>query len=80
MQCGLGMPADWGHLLSFCILEIFKAEQERAVPVAASAHCAVWSLCTLHAAFPVGWEESPILSTPGGGYQAIRNDILCKIS
>lgn len=76
------MPADWGHLLPFCILEIFEAEQERSVPGAALAHCVccVVSLHSLHAAFPVGWEESPILSIPGGGYQAIRKDILREIS
>lgn len=62
------------------MLEIFKAEQERSGSVASLAYCAVWSLWTLRTAFPAGWDESPVLSTLGGGYQAIRNDILHEIS
>lgn len=62
------------------IVEILKGEQDRSVPVAAAARCALQSL--LHAmALPVGLGRvpSPQHNTLGCGYQAVTEDILHEI-
>lgn len=62
------------------IVEILKGEQDRSVPVAARARSALHSF--LHAtALPVELVRvpSPQQNTPGGGCQAIREDILHEI-
>lgn len=62
------------------IVEILKGEQDRSAPVAAMAHSALHSF--LHATALPGElvrVPSPQQNTPGGGYEAIREDILHEI-